>query len=86
MQGIAFELLQKSKKTCDKIRAGGENTWKISNGVDRQRSDEQRNGTARIRKATEVRSNATQRKSNDKHREGKALTSDARQRKSDDML
>ena len=26
MQGIAFELLQKSKKTCDKIRAGGENT------------------------------------------------------------
>ena len=53
MQATAFDLLQKSKKTCDKIRAGGENTWKISNGVDRQRSDEQRNGTVRIRMATE---------------------------------
>ena len=53
MQATAFELLQKSEKTCDKIRAGGENTGKISYGVDRQRSDKQRNGTVRIRKATE---------------------------------
>ena len=44
MQATAFDLLQKSKKTCDKIKSGGKNTWKISNGVDRQRSDEQRNG------------------------------------------
>ena len=44
MQATAFDLLQKSKKTCDKIRAGGEKTRKISYGVDRQRSDEQRNG------------------------------------------
>ena len=49
------------KKTCDKIRAGGENTRKISYGVDRQRNDEQRNGTVRIRKATDGRSNAPQR-------------------------
>ena len=47
--------------TCDKIKSGGENTRKISYGVDRQRSDEQRNGTVRIRKATDGRSNAPQR-------------------------
>ena len=55
MRATAFDLLQKSKKTCDKIRAGGENTRKISYGVDRKRSDEQRNGNG-----MELRSSARQ--------------------------
>ena len=60
MQGIAFELLQKSKLRWFIMEIGGENTGKISYGVDRQRSDEQRNGTVRSRKATDGRSNAPQ--------------------------
>lgn len=83
MQATAFDLLQKSKKACDKIRAGGENTWKISYGVDRQRSDEQRNGTVRIRKATDGRSNAPQCNGiaticHDRHSNGKAVRGEER--------